>query len=380
MHPHLHAEQALLGALLLEPTRVEDVRERLRPKHMYRPAHAALYRVLLDQPTPPDAAITTATRVMTLVHAATAHTAGITPAYAHTLMAACPHPRNALTYARMIVDAADHRTVTAHAIRLEQVAAADRDRDGLHDTLTHHRALHRALDDLAHRWGEPRRTPMPDFVVQAAPPSKPCPRDVADERALVAALITDPHPFDEIARWLLATDFVDRTHAALYQCVTALVHRGEAVDPLTVLWEAQRRRHLTDGTLDPELVLHIGTSGVPGSTDYWARRVLRASLLRTATATATAVRTLAEDRALPARGLVATAREALAPLDAIRNRWHTAIRSPAREARSETSGESAASTASAVRSRTGTVSPPPWSGPSATTPTTAHGPTHGRRP
>jgi len=263
---------------------------------------------------------------MALIHAATAHTAGITPAYAHTLMAACPHPRNALAYARMILDAADHRTIAVHATRLAQVAAADRDRGGLQDTLTHHRALHTALDELAARWGRSSRTPPPNPVAHAIPPDPPCPRDAADEQALVAALVADPRPLGEIARRLRPTDFADPTHAALYRCVGALILRGEAVDPLTVLWEAQRQGHLAHGDRDPELVLRICASAGPGSADHWAERVLRASLLRTATTTAGAIRTLAEDRTVPAYALVAAARESLAPLDAIRDRWHTTLR------------------------------------------------------
>jgi len=314
-----------LGALLLEPVRIRDVHELLRPEHMYRPAHAALFRVLLEQPPhPPGKHAALADRTMALIHATTAHTAGITPAYAHTLMAACPHPRNAVAYARMILDAADHRTIAVHAIRLAQVAAADRDRGGLQDTLTHHRALHTALDELAHRWGRPSRDPSPNRVVHTAPPDRPSPRDAADEQALVAALIADPRPLDEIRR-LHPTDFADPTHAALYQCVGALTHRGEPVDPLTVLWEAQRRGHL-HGDRDPELFLRICASAGPGSADHWAERVLRASILRTATTTAGAVRTLAEDGTVAAYALATAARESLAPLDAVRERWHTTRR------------------------------------------------------
>ncbi|WP_406284137.1 DnaB-like helicase N-terminal domain-containing protein [Embleya sp. NBC_00896] len=71
----------------------------------------------------------------------------------------------------------------------------------------------------------------------------------------MAALIADPAPLGEIARRLFPTDFADPAHAALYRSVAALVHRGEAVDPLTVLWEAQRRGNLADGPLTTELVI-----------------------------------------------------------------------------------------------------------------------------
>ncbi|GCD93755.1 DnaB-like helicase N-terminal domain-containing protein [Embleya hyalina] len=371
MYPHLHAEQALLGALLLEPARIEDVREHLLPDHLYRAAHGALYRALLGPlPDAHNAETTVAARVMALVQAAGKHAAGITPAYAHTLMAACPHPRNARLYARMIVEAADHRAVARHAIRLGQVAAADTDRDGIADTLTHHRALHAALDDLARRWGEPHSAPAPG-PARTAPPEPPCPRDLIEEHALVTTLMADARPLGEIARWLGPGDFADRAHAALYRCVAALVHRGDVVDSLTVLWEAQRRGHLADGSLVPELVLRIGASGVPGSTEYWAKRVLRAAVLRTATAGSHAVRGLADDRTLPILRLVSSAREVLAPLDAIHNRWNTATRPPSVGMPAGGSPAPAFLTRTAARSRTTTTTSPPPPGPVPGGPTTA---------
>ncbi|MFI1577668.1 DnaB-like helicase N-terminal domain-containing protein [Embleya sp. NPDC020630] len=350
MHPHLYAEQALLGALLLEPTRVEEVRGRLLPEHMYRPAHTALYRALLEHPAPPDATATMATRVLALVAAAGEHAAGITPVYAHTLMAACPYPRNAVLYARMIVEAADHRTIAQHATRLGQVAVADQARDGLADTLTHHQALHAALDELAHRWGEPHGTTPPAPVV--LPPTTPCPRDLTEEQALIAALVADPTPLSRIGHWLRPDDFADHAHRALYQSIAGLAHRGETIDPLTVLWEAQRRGHLADGTLTPELTLTITAYGTGGSTDYHARRVLRAALLRTAAATAHTARTHANNPTLPIRHLLAVTRLAMGPLDEIRRRWHTALGEPTYSTRGETVGPVNDATVGAARSRT----------------------------
>ncbi|MFE2864883.1 DnaB-like helicase N-terminal domain-containing protein [Embleya sp. NPDC059259] len=352
VHPHLHAEQALLGALLVEPDRIEDVRGLLLPEHMYRPAHEALYRVLLEHPEHRSHGrrVATAERVMALVATASAHAAGLTPVYAHTLMAACPHPRNAALYATMIIEASDHRALARPATRLGQVAAADQERDGLTDTLDHHRALHAVLDNLAHHWGEPHNTLTPPET-RTLPATPPCRRDLADEQSLVAALIVDPAPLAGIQRWLIAKDFVDPGHAALYRTIGGLVHRGEPVDPLTVLWEAQRRGHLADGSLASELVLKIGGTGVPGSTDYWAGRVLRAALLRTAVTGAHAVRSHAENPTLAIRSLIAAARHALAPLDAISNRWHSATGPSVPKTVSGATCGPGSSTAAAARSR-----------------------------
>jgi hypothetical protein len=82
----------------------------------------------------------------------------------------------------MILDAADHRTIAVHAIRLGQVAAADRDRDGLADTLTHHQALHTALD--APVLGEANVTPGTGVALTAEYPQPVVGDDpVRDERS-----------------------------------------------------------------------------------------------------------------------------------------------------------------------------------------------------
>ncbi|CAM5365478.1 hypothetical protein SALBM311S_00080 [Streptomyces alboniger] len=51
--------------------------------------------------------------------------------------------------------------------------------------------------------------------------------------------------------WPTQADFLLPLHAALWQSITSLVHRGEMVDPVTVLGEAQHRGLLA-GTLTPE--------------------------------------------------------------------------------------------------------------------------------
>lgn len=48
VHPHnLEAERALLGGLLQEPSKVEELADRLRPEAFFRPDHAALYELLV---------------------------------------------------------------------------------------------------------------------------------------------------------------------------------------------------------------------------------------------------------------------------------------------------------------------------------------------
>ena len=47
--PHsLDAERAVLGALLIDPRAIDDVAEAVQPAHFYKPAHGAIYQVVLD--------------------------------------------------------------------------------------------------------------------------------------------------------------------------------------------------------------------------------------------------------------------------------------------------------------------------------------------
>ncbi|MFG3253310.1 DnaB-like helicase N-terminal domain-containing protein [Streptomyces sp. NPDC048172] len=328
--PLVQAEQAVLGAVLLEPRQLGRLAGWLRPEHFYRPAHAALYTAMLDlrsqehpaakarpgEPVP----ISWVTGVL---ERAGARTRGVTAAYVHSLASACPRPAHAPVYGRMVLEGAIHRSVAEHGHRLHQAAREDAARGaGVAATLHHAQVLADVLDDLGHRWGtgpRPAHAPTP----QAAP--RPA-RGPADERvreveeSLLGALATHPRQMREVVGWLRPEDFSDPGHGHLYRALGGLHHRGEPIDALTVLWECQRRGTLADGTLDAERVRATCASAAGGSADYFAEQILDASVLRTAAVSARRIRGLADDEALAPGPLIHRAAAALVPLDEVRRR------------------------------------------------------------
>ncbi|MGW2548518.1 hypothetical protein ACWC5I_48630, partial [Kitasatospora sp. NPDC001574] len=73
-----------------------------------------------------------------------------------------------------------------------------------------------------------------------------------------------------------------------------------------------------------DAVRAITRTGFTGDPGYWAEQVLRAHVLRSATATAGAVRLLSLDASVPAALLLGSARHVLRESGAVQRRWRTA--------------------------------------------------------
>ncbi|WP_372352352.1 DnaB-like helicase N-terminal domain-containing protein [Streptomyces sp. KL116D] len=339
MNPLMSAEQAVLGAVLLAPEQLTHL-EWLAAGHFYRPVHQALFDALrklrndghpalsADGPLP-------VSWVTDAVGEAGQHVRGLTAAYAHTLIQACPRTKHAPVYGRMVLEGAIHRTVAQHAIRLHQAARADAVQGEVEGALRTADVLTGVLTDLARRWGtDPRPVPHtagPSAATDIRPPAQSG-QVAEDERFLLAVLAEQPGAMGEVVAWLRPGDFADPTHQHLYRCLGALHHRGEPIDRITLLWEAQRRGLLADGTVSSEQLTAVCEGMVPGTADWFGQRVMRSSLTRTAAASARAIRTLAQDEALGPGRLINHALHALGPLDEVRTRWATANNSPAPKA------------------------------------------------
>lgn len=186
---------------------------------------------------------------------------------------------------------------------------------------------------------------------------------------------------DEVVAWLRPGDFADPAHGQLYRCLSALHHRGEPVDRITLLWEAQRRGLLADGTLSSERLTAVCDGMVPSSADWFGHRVMRSSLTRTAAASARAIRALAEDEALSPGRLINHALHALGPLDEVRARWATANGSSAPKPRASapSAGGPPPARVQAARARSTphpAASPPAPTGP-VSAPAAARSPSRG---
>ncbi|MGY1438127.1 DnaB-like helicase N-terminal domain-containing protein [Streptomyces reniochalinae] len=392
MTPLLQAEQAVLGAVLLEPRQLGRLAGWLRPEHFYRPAHSALCAAMLTLRTgghsatklAPDAQVPLAW-LNEIREEASTRSRGVTSAYVHSLASACPRPVHAPVYGRMVLEGAIHRSVTQHAHRLHQAARTDAARgNGVDETLHRAQILHDVLDDLGRRWGfEPRpvephtAVPGPTATAAAGQASE---RVLADEEFLLGALTAHPEQLSQMADWLHSGDFADAGHRQIYRALGALRHRGEPVDELTVLWECQRRGALTEGSLDAERVRRICHVPVAGSADYFGEQVLDSSLLRTAATSARQVRALADDTSLAPGQLISHALHALVPLDEIRRRRAASEAGPEPDAATgQPSGLPPPARAAAARARSTAPRAENKAPPSAAAPSPTPSARHSRR-
>ncbi|KND28591.1 DnaB-like helicase N-terminal domain-containing protein [Streptomyces stelliscabiei] len=318
--PVHYAEQALLGALLLEPARLADT-EPLIAHHFDSHTHAALFTAIrtLPPPDPADHAKDTAWLNAVLDHARP-HARGLSASYLHALIQFCPQPKHAAAYARMIRADNARRILRAHAERLASTATDPGMPNPTAKTLGMADDIGRVLDALAEQFAPhpgsfPRTTPPVDDPRQADE------EDLDEERLLLATATAYPAEVQQM-RWLVAEDFLLPLHAALWQSITALVHRGDMVDPVTVLGEAQHRRLITDSLTPKDLMALVSTPA--GSPEYWGEKILKRALLTRAHTVAARITAYADDPANTPHQFITGSRRALADLNALRTRWNRA--------------------------------------------------------
>ncbi|WP_181785403.1 DnaB-like helicase N-terminal domain-containing protein [Streptomyces phytophilus] len=328
--PVFHAEQALLGALLFDPRRLDDLHG-ITADSFSTAAHAALYAAISTLPRPDPAEHAKNTKWLNRVLATGRQQApGLTASYLHTLIHLCPRHSHAPAYARMVEAEHARRRLQTAAERLVHTVHDVSLPHPVQTVLAEADALAAVVDDIANRF-PPRAAVLP----RTAPPPPATPdhtQAVEEEQILLATATTHPRDIEAV-RWLLPDDLVLPLHTGLWQCLTALARRHEPVDPVTVLWEAQQRRLLDDGR-DPGEVLRL-LAEPAGSVEHWAERVLQRSLLATVERTGRRIAAYAGDRANTPFQLVVGARRALADIAAVRTRWqHATAPTPPQRQRS----------------------------------------------
>ncbi|MFD5108935.1 DnaB-like helicase N-terminal domain-containing protein [Streptomyces cinereoruber] len=322
--PVFHVEQALLGALLLDPRRLGDVTG-IYADSFSTAAHAALFAAINALPPPdPDEHARNITWLNQVLAAGREQARGLTVSYLHTLIQVCPWPRHAAAYARMVEAEHARRRLRAAAEHLLQTAHDDTLAHPVPTVLAEADVLAAVVDDIATRF-LPRAGALPR--APASPPAiVPDHTEATEEEQLLLATATARPADIESVRWLLAEDFTQPLHAGLWQCLTTLVRRHEPVDPVTVLWEAQQRGLLHDGR-EPSDVLRL-LAEPAGSVEHWSQRVLARSLLTTVDHAARRIQAYSDDPLITPFQLVAGARRALADIGAVRTRWQHATGRP----------------------------------------------------
>jgi hypothetical protein len=150
--PHdTSAEQAVLGALLLAPELAETIAPELRHSDFYQPRHGDLWDTIHDITATgrrPDPVLV----LDQLQRTGQLTRLGGAP-YLHGLMAACPIPGQAATYAKIVRDSARLRAISNVATGLQQLAITG-NVSTVDTTLAE--ALQR-LDDTVRRYGPAAR-------------------------------------------------------------------------------------------------------------------------------------------------------------------------------------------------------------------------------
>ncbi|MFD6994133.1 DnaB-like helicase N-terminal domain-containing protein [Streptomyces sp. NPDC059943] len=290
--PVFHAEQALLGALLLEPHRAANLTG-ITAEAFSTAGHAALLTAIQSLPAPdPAQHAKTTTWLNQVLTAAGEQTRGLTTAYLHHLIHCCPQPHHAPAYGRIIEAEHSRRLLRAAAQRLVQTALDTTLPQRAATTLAEADTLTTVVDGIATRFpphpGSLPRTP-------ATPDPAHDEKAVGEEQVLLAAATARPASAERM-RWLNPGDFTHPLHAGLWHCLTTMNKRGTPIDPVTVLWEAQHHR-LLDERADPSHLL--GILADPGGCDpqYLGERILQRSLLTTAHHTGRHIETLTDDPA-----------------------------------------------------------------------------------
>ncbi|WP_282695218.1 DnaB-like helicase N-terminal domain-containing protein [Streptomyces sp. CC208A] len=318
--PVFHAEQALLGALLLDPRHLGDVTG-IRADSFSTAAHTALFSAITALPPPDPVEHTKNTTWLNQVLAAGREQArGLTASYLHTLIQVCPWPRHAPAYARMVEAEHARRRLRAAAAHLVQTVHDTSLPHPVQTVLAEADALAAVVDDIASRF--PPRAGVLPRTPASLPAIVPDHVEAAEEEQLLLATATARPADVESVRWLLPEDFARPLHAGLWQCLTTLVRRHEPIDPVTVLWEAQQRGLLHNGS-EPGDVLRLLAEPV-GCVEHWGQRTLQRSLLATADHAGRRIEAYADDPTNTPFQLVTGARRALADIGAIRTRWQHA--------------------------------------------------------
>lgn len=321
---------ALLGAALLNPAILPALSRWISPEVFEQPEDGALWRVLTTlgpDAVHPEGFVRPEVLAAALSALGPSTRAYQSPPRLNQLVISCPDTRNAPLYAGMVLQAAISRAVEQdgqHTQHRAQAAAVDEAGDVLEEI--QHTARH--LDALGRDWAAAPATVRALLSAPAAgtPPAPPRTvrrrTDPYAEATTVASLLCTPAQAREVG-WLRPDDFADPQLAAAYRAITALTARHAAVDPLTVVWEAQRQ----PGPRPSDRVMtELAHGGIPGAAAHAGRQVLSSAALDRLDTTGRWLRDLGRVPAVSPPVLLAQARTALEPPAADRDRIRTAYR------------------------------------------------------
>ncbi|MCI0687615.1 MAG: hypothetical protein L0Y54_10315 [Sporichthyaceae bacterium] len=169
---------------------------------------------------------------------------GLTAVDLFTMMERTPHAGHAPTYAYKVLEESARRQIVAIASRAEQILTTVEGQP-LPERLELLGDQRKALAGLVDNWrGGTGNTP--ELLEQAARTAgsglpAPEPAALAREDQLLASLIASgSDTIASVKPWLRPDDFQAPGRGGIYQALLALHQRGEPIDAITVMWEANR--------------------------------------------------------------------------------------------------------------------------------------------
>jgi replicative DNA helicase len=248
------AEQATLGALMLEPQLAADVTTWLRAEDFDHPWHRSVYasiRELHAAHAPVDPQRVGVAMVDRLGRRADL------PHLLDLLQAAPTRPVGH-RYAAMVLEASLRRDTACQGVLLQAAALSAGLAQHSRPVTTVVAQVDASLDHAEHRWRHATSDPVAprtevetlglgipvsalgaDRLLQAHPALDPAAVRRGEE-ALVASLIARPDHVGDVVRWLRPDALTSTAWRPVYAAVIQLAELGEPVDVVTVAWEVHR--------------------------------------------------------------------------------------------------------------------------------------------
>jgi replicative DNA helicase len=236
------AERAVIGALLLEPARLADVHEWLRPDDFDGGAERQTYQAICHvtdrgEPLTPD-----------LVDRQLREGKADGPvladgAFLIGTMDACPAPSRASVYGRMVLELSIRRHIAADIAGLRHKAEQASTSEQLNTVFAQIDGVQLGVKNLHLREALAAHTASvaPNWAGELKPLSRfPRYEEGVVERQAVVALVDQPAALKTVARWLKPNDFSDDECASLFSELTVLREANNPIDGITVAWRARR--------------------------------------------------------------------------------------------------------------------------------------------
>ncbi|WP_188197508.1 DnaB-like helicase N-terminal domain-containing protein [Nonomuraea sp. SYSU D8015] len=235
-------EQALLGALLLQPEQLQEVKPWLRASDFFGAHHQLIFKTI-DELITAQPTISFKQLAMDVYERLAPY--GIDAPQLHTLMHVCPQPDHAVAYGHMVVQADARRAVARYTHRLAETIEVIKDGRGhlseVLDAATNIGYLASQLKTRTLSHGEPTS------VQTATPVSTPSPERIDQDDRLLTLLINCPNDIPEVATFLHRTDFATPFAGQLYDLLLSMHESGTPIDVLTVMWAGRRAQILDAG-------------------------------------------------------------------------------------------------------------------------------------